>query len=580
MRGAIYSRVSTEMQDYSKQTNELRDYASKNDIEVVYVFEEKESGFNNDRPEFEKLRKLTKQDIDIVLVWEISRLSRRSIYLQQQIEDFTNKGICIYSYKENLHTLNRDGTKNDQANLVIAITATIAEQEAITLKARTLSGKRHKILKEGHSYTPLAPYGYDYNKLTKRLSINIEEAEIVKRIFQLSIDGYSAYRIPIILNAEGILSKKKNKWSQNSIRAILDNPVYMGKAEYHIKNEKPKDGKTYRKPIESVSIDVPAIITADIYQQSKEQTKARTNRSNSTGTKYLPLLRGLIVCPECGRRYAFSNSCQYYRCNNIHIDGSLCNSKIISTKLETIIWNIVKTFFYKELTAGKAQEKIEALQAEIESYKQQILLLDGKQAELTAKANIIVDTAIEIKSQFPNMPTLYINKMKEIEVINKEVGKYQQEIDRLEKLIHSNESRIKNINKASEDSSIVDSITDEVEKYNLVHKAVDKIMIFGEGKTSIIVVTFSTGQTIYLGYFSKRNSKYYIIFQPSQDIYFNTQTAKGYINHIKEKPTINTDGTIYLGDLKGEDREYGIIDFINYLDIEENRQYYRIEKIL
>ena len=70
MKGAIYSRVSTEQQDYSKQTNELKDYAKRNGIEVVYVFEEKESGFNNNRPEFEKLRKLTKQDIDIILVWK------------------------------------------------------------------------------------------------------------------------------------------------------------------------------------------------------------------------------------------------------------------------------------------------------------------------------------------------------------------------------------------------------------------------------------------------------------------------------------------------------------------------------
>ena len=41
MKGAIYSRVSTEQQDYSKQTNELEDYAKRNGIEVVYVFEEK-----------------------------------------------------------------------------------------------------------------------------------------------------------------------------------------------------------------------------------------------------------------------------------------------------------------------------------------------------------------------------------------------------------------------------------------------------------------------------------------------------------------------------------------------------------
>lgn len=88
------------------------------------------------------------------------------------------------------------------------------------------------------------------------------------------------------------------------------------------------------------------------------------------------------------------------------------------------------------------------------------------------------------------MPDLYANKMKEVEEINKEASKYQKEKERLEKLIHSNESRIKNINRASKESALVESITDETEKYDLVHKAIDKIMIFGEGKTSIIIVTF------------------------------------------------------------------------------------------
>ena len=39
MRGAIYSRVSTEIQDYGKQTDELKDYAARNNIEVKYIFD-------------------------------------------------------------------------------------------------------------------------------------------------------------------------------------------------------------------------------------------------------------------------------------------------------------------------------------------------------------------------------------------------------------------------------------------------------------------------------------------------------------------------------------------------------------
>ena len=93
MKAAIYSRVSTENQDFSRQTAELQAFATSLGYEVLYVFEEKESGFNNEREEFGKLKQLTKEDIDIVLVWEFSRLSRRAIYLQQTVRDFTDKGV-------------------------------------------------------------------------------------------------------------------------------------------------------------------------------------------------------------------------------------------------------------------------------------------------------------------------------------------------------------------------------------------------------------------------------------------------------------------------------------------------------
>lgn len=114
----------------------------------------------------------------------------------------------------------------------------------------------------------------------------------------------------------------------------------------------------------------------------------------------------------------------------------------------------------------------------------------------------------------------------------------------MEKQIHLNESRIENINKASRESGLVESITDESEKYDLIHNADIKIMIFGENKVSVIVVTFTTGQTIYLGYYSTKASKYYLLFHPSNDIYFNTSTGKGYIRQLKEESKLNSDGSI------------------------------------
>ena len=572
MRGVIYSRVSTIDQDYSKQTNELKDFAKKNNIDIVHIFEEKESGFNNDRPEFKKVQQLTKDDVDILLVWELSRLSRRSIYIQQQVKDFADKGICIYTKKENLYTLNEDGTENKSAMLLIGFTSIIAEQEVATLKERTISSKRNRIIKEGYSYTYNAPYGYIYDKETKKLSINPIEAEVIKRIFELSANGYSAYRIPVLLNADGIPTKTGKKWTLPTIATILTNTVYKGEAHYKLKGEKPKEGKRYSKTTEYAVVETPAIVTSELFDLSRKMMKERLSRSKSSGVKYNPLLRGLIVCPYCNVKYIFNRRDNLYSCHERYEKATnktiQCFSKSISiNKIDEIIWNLVKILFSKELAAGKTDEQIEPINRELESYRLQVVNLEHKQNELTQKANIIANAAIDIKIQFPNLPDLYLNKLKEVESINKEAGKYLNEIKHLEKLMESCRNKIQAINTLSDESIVVESIIDETEKYDLVHKVIDNIIIYGEGHYTLVVVTFQTGQVAYIGYYSFKRYKYYTIFYPSQSVWFDTEKRLGYITTMKDPKSLELS-------LETVTKEYSITDFINMFDTPENRHYY------
>ena len=104
-QAAIYLRVSTDQQNYDRQKNELLDYCQRNQLDVKYIFEEKESGRKDDRPEFTKLCELTRDDIQVVVVWEISRLSRKAYMILKVADDFAQKGISIYALKERLMTL-------------------------------------------------------------------------------------------------------------------------------------------------------------------------------------------------------------------------------------------------------------------------------------------------------------------------------------------------------------------------------------------------------------------------------------------------------------------------------------------
>ena len=570
MKGAIYSRVSTEDQDYSKQTNELIDFAKRNDIEIVYTFEEKISGFENDRVEFEKVRQLTKNEVDIILVWELSRLSRRSIFLQQQVREFADKGICIYAKKENLQTLNEDGSDNKSSMFTIGVISMMAEQEVATFKERIISSKRNKILKQGYSYTYAAPYGYDYNKETKKLSINEEEAEVVKRIFQLCTDGYSTYRIPVILNSEGLKTKGGMNWTVSTISSLLLNTVYKGVGKLRLKSAEPKKGKKYRKILEYATVEAPAIISTELYDLAISKMKERTVRSKSAGVKHFQLLRGLIKCPYCKISYTYSHFKSVYCCHDRYVKATNkqteCKSKSIkSHKIEYIIWETVKVLYHKELAANKTQENIKPLRERIEELKSKITGLEKKQAELTNKANLIVNAAIDIKTQFPNLPDLYTSKLMEAESINKEAGRYLQEKETILKKISSKENQIKAIESIEDVNAIVNTISDDTEKYDLIHKVIDNIVIYNEDRiSSIIIVTFQTGQVIYIGYYSSKKYNYYTIFYNSNDVFFDTEKKKGYIK-----------GNIISGfSLSVKIAEYSITDFIKQFDTLENRYYF------
>lgn len=140
-------------------------------------------------------------------------------------------------------------------------------------------------------------------------------------------------------------------------------------------------------------------------------------------------------------------------------------------------------------------------------------------------------------------------------------------IKHLEKLMESCRNKIQAINTLSDESIVVESIVDETEKYDLVHKVIDNIVVYGEGHYTLVVVTFQTGQVAYIGYYSFKRYKYYTIFYPSQSVWFDTEKRLGYIMTMKDSKSLKLS-------LETVTKEYSITDFINMFDVPENRHYY------
>jgi DNA invertase Pin-like site-specific DNA recombinase len=154
IHAVIYSRVSSdsERQDTERQTNELKDYAHRMGYKIIDVYEEKVSGFkkNEQRPVFTKmLEDIKTNNIDKVLVWELSRIGRSVLQSLQNIQTLHDMNVGIYIKNFNLETLNEDKTPNSLSMFMVQILFAVANMESKMTLARLQSGYRNHIKKYG-----------------------------------------------------------------------------------------------------------------------------------------------------------------------------------------------------------------------------------------------------------------------------------------------------------------------------------------------------------------------------------------------------------------------------------------------
>ena len=380
---ALYLRVSTNQQDYDRQKQELMTCCKRNRWHIKYVFEEKESGRKDDRPEFKRLCELTRDDIQLVVVWEISRLSRRAYMIMKVAEDFAQKGISIFSMKENFMTLQDDGSWNPIAQFGLGIYATVAQSELNTIRERSLSGKKHKMLSGELDYTFKAPYGYSKNK--GKLVVNEEEAEQVRKMFDLFVYGHKSTRQLAI--AYG--------WTQNRVSYTLKNPVYVGEVKY--------------KYEPSIILHVPAIITKELFYVAQDILRHRRGNQLTADQRYDNRLRGKIYCGLCGNKMYYSKDkrVSVYTCKtNTHKEQyQYCSTRIAKHKVDEML-NILLRRRLAENNAdenrGNLVRELAAKKKNIEKIDEQRKALQNKFNEVEKKIRLLIDSGFDVKDERQN----------------------------------------------------------------------------------------------------------------------------------------------------------------------------------
>ena len=135
MKAAIYSRVSTSSQTTDNQTQELLAVADRNSWNIEAVYSDVISGAKEKRPELDALKQsVIRREVDVVLIWDISRLGRSLQHLLKLLEEFHAKGVDVYFHQQGIDTTTPAG------KLMFQMCGAFAEFERGMIQERVKAG--------------------------------------------------------------------------------------------------------------------------------------------------------------------------------------------------------------------------------------------------------------------------------------------------------------------------------------------------------------------------------------------------------------------------------------------------------
>lgn len=463
---ALYIRVSTDDQlEFSPdaQKRSLIEYAKKNGYQVDdrYIFmDEGISGTSaKKRPAFMQMigtAKKKPKPFDAILVHKFDRFARSredSVVYKSLLRK--ECGIKVISITEQM--------EDDKFSVILeAMLEAMAEYYSLNLSDEVMKGMTEKARRGGVQAKPILGYNIvDNNRI-----LNKDEAEIVKKIYEMCINGESIGAIAKTLNRLGYRNKTGNPFDTRRIKYMLENPVYIGVTRWNYTHC--KDTKIVVKPENEwiiVENTHEPIIDKNTWDEAQNSLKAWHKDVKPRGTEYIHWLGGILRCSKCGGTLVYKTARFKRKDGSIRIaDGYQCG-RYKSGACDTSNYLYVKdaenhvlNILIKALDIVNDNWSLESLNIEytsknndIELYEMQLNKLNHK-LELATKAYFNeIDTIEEYKAHKETIQkeiseiTNIINKNT---VSEKVVSEFKSKLVSVIEIIQDDNASIKNKNNA------------------------------------------------------------------------------------------------------------------------------------
>ena len=328
-RVAAYARVSTEQDEQQSSYEAQVDFYTRHiksnpDWEFVEVFADRGiTGTNTkNRENFNRMIDLALNGgIDIILTKSISRFARNTVDTLQTVRELKAVGVEVRFEKENLHTF------DPKCEMMLTIMSSLAQEESRSISENVRWGKQ-KSMRDGKVSLAYSRFlGYKKGA-DGRLEI-VEEAAIIRKIYDLFLSGKTINEIAAILTSMGVLTPAgRTKWSVSTVRSILSNEKYKGEAllqktftvDYLTKEVRKNNGEV---PSVRVRNSHDPIIEPEVFDRVQSMLATSAKRRAKVRTK-LPFA-GKLICGDCGSFYG--HKVWRIRSTGEHYNVWYCNHK-------------------------------------------------------------------------------------------------------------------------------------------------------------------------------------------------------------------------------------------------------------
>jgi len=409
------------------------------------------SGATNQRPGLIALMEAVDSgDVDVVVVEDLSRLSRDIEHAASARKRFAFSGVRLIGIADGIDTLGNGG------DLLYGVKSILSEQYLKDLGDKTSRGLRDRA--QVGRVTGALPYGYSSAPAAdgqgKVAVIVATQAAIVDRIFRMRAAGRSYRDIAKTLNHEGVepprgrqkdSRKRRDGWAISGVRSMLQNSKYAGRWTFGARSWKksPTTGKRVSRPGQSplIEIALPELRIVDeqtwsrvlaINEEARERyaaagpsAYAREGGAN-TARRVYPMST-LIRCGICGGPMVIEKTQKpRYRCDASRGNGGICeNSRTVMEDAlrEAFTSAMLRYFDRPEVVA----HLIEASKTELARAQNSVPDQKAEAQKALAESRGKIDNLVDLASRGA-APATILNKIRELEALANKQERHLQEL--------------------------------------------------------------------------------------------------------------------------------------------------------